>query len=83
MRRCLEETVSWRIAETRTNVRFGRVETAFGEDAWAVTQTVHFRASLGLEWWCVINAAAEKNVSSKHSNAIFFEIDCIMGAQLH
>jgi len=41
---------------------------------------VHFNASVALEWWCATSVAAEKKVSSKHSNAIFFEIDCITAA---
>jgi hypothetical protein len=59
------------------NVWLERVETALGEAEWAVTQTVHFNASVGLEWWCATRATAEKKVSSRHRSAIFFEIDCI------
>jgi len=64
------------------NVRYGKVETALGEAECAVTQIVHFKASVAVEWWCATNAAAEKKVSSKHSNAIFLEIDCITAALL-
>jgi hypothetical protein len=56
------------------------VETGLGEAECAVTQTVHFKASVAPEWWCATMAAAEQKVSSRHSNAIFFEIDCITAA---
>jgi hypothetical protein len=42
-----------------------------------VAQTVHFAASLALEWWCATTATAETNVSSRHRNAIRFENDRI------
>ena len=54
----------------------GRHETC-GAAEWAVTQTVHFAASLALEWWCATNATAENKVSSRHRNAICFENDRI------
>jgi len=76
----LAETGSRRIAEIRTNEWPGKVEIALGEAECAVTQTVHFKASVALEWWWVTSATAEQKVSSKHSNAIFFEIDCITAA---
>ena len=59
------------------NVWLGRVETAFGEAECAVTQTVHFKASVALEWWCATSEAADQNVNSRHSSAIFFEVDFI------
>ncbi len=48
---------------------------AIGEAEWAVTQTVHFNASVALEWWCETNINADPNVSSRHNPAIAFEID--------
>jgi hypothetical protein len=58
-----------------TKIAFGRVEVTLGEAEWAATQTVHFAASVALEWLCAANATADKNISSKHSQAIGFEID--------
>ena len=75
MRRCLAETGSVRKVDTRTSVLFGRAEVAIGEAEWAVTQTVHFNASVALEWWCETNTNADPNVSSRHNHAIVFEID--------
>jgi hypothetical protein len=50
MRRCLVETGFGRKATSKTKVAFGRVEVALGEAEWAATQTVHFAASVALEW---------------------------------
>jgi hypothetical protein len=45
-----------------------------GDAEWAATQTVHFAASLALEWWCAAKANADHRVSNKHSHAMRFEI---------
>lgn len=57
------------------NVDFGLVEMSLGDAEWAATQTLHFVASVALEWWCVANATADHVVSSRQSHAILFEID--------
>ena len=73
----MAETGAERVIDARTNVRLGRTAETCGAAEWAVTQIVHFAASLALEWWCATNAAAENNVSSRHRNAIRFENDRI------
>jgi hypothetical protein len=73
----LAETGSEREIDARTKVRLGRTAVTCGEAEWAVTQIVHFAASLALEWWCATNATAENNVSSRHRNATRFENDRI------
>jgi hypothetical protein len=73
----LAETGTDRETEARTKVWLGRTEVACGEAECAVAQTVHFAASLALEWWCATNATAEHKVSSRHSNATRFENDRI------
>jgi hypothetical protein len=61
----------------RTKVRLGKTEEVCGDAECAVTQTVHFAASVALEWWCVTNPTAEHKVSSRQNNAIRFENDRI------
>jgi hypothetical protein len=60
---------------TATNVAFGKLDVALGEAEWAAMQTLHFAASVALEWWCATKATADNNVSSRHINTIDFEID--------
>lgn len=73
----MAETGSVLQIDTRTNAWLGKTEAACGEAECAATQTVHFAASFALKWWCVTNATAEHNVSTRHSNAIRFENDRI------
>jgi len=79
----LAETDCDRKVKTRTNVLFGRAEVAFGEDECAAAQTVHFNASVGLEWWCATNATADQNVSNTQKTAMCLTIDRINGTQNH
>jgi hypothetical protein len=51
----------------------GNTEEVCGDAECAVTHTVHFAASVALEWWCVTNPTAEHKVSSRQNNAIRFE----------
>ena len=60
---------------TAMNVAGRGVEVTWGEAEWAATQTLHFAASVGLEWWCAAKASADQNVSTRHSNATLFNID--------
>ena len=73
----MAETGSDREIDAGTNARLGRTAETCGAAEWAVTQSVHFAASLAFEWWCATNATAENNVSKRHSNAIRFENDRI------
>jgi hypothetical protein len=73
----LAETGADLETDVRTKVWLGRTEVACGEVECALAQTVHFAASLALEWWCATRATAENNVSSRHRNAIRFENDRI------
>ena len=73
----MAETGEEREIDARTKVRLGRTAETCGAAEWAVTQIVHFAASLALEWWCATNATAENKVSSRHRNAIRFENDRI------
>ena len=50
---------------------------AFGKDECAAAQTVHFNASVALEWWCATNATAEQNVSNTQKTAMCLTIDRI------
>ena len=50
---------------------------AFGEDECAAAQTVHFNASVALEWWCATNATADQNVSDTQKTAMCLTIDLI------
>jgi len=50
IRRCLAETGFGRKVATGTKVVFGSIEAVLGEAEWAATQTVHFAASVALEW---------------------------------
>ena len=77
MRRCWAATGAELEIDARTKVWLGKTAAAFGEAECAATQTVHFAASLALEWWCATNATAEQSVSSRHSSAIRFENDRI------
>jgi hypothetical protein len=63
-------------------VAFGSVETALGEAEWVAMQTVHLAASVALEWWCAAIATADQTVSSRHSNATFFEIERMSAIQI-
>jgi len=82
MRRCLAETGSRTGAEAKTWSAFGRMDTAFGEAECAATQTVHLAASVALEWWCAANATTDQTVSSKQSNATFFETERMVAMQI-
>lgn len=73
MRRCLAATGSARKVYTARSVAFSRVEVALGEAEWAAMQTVHFAASVALEWLWATNATADQRVSSRQKNATFFE----------
>jgi hypothetical protein len=69
--------------KTRTNALFGWTEVAFGEDECAAAQTVHFNASVVLEWWCATNATADQNVSNTKKTAMCLKIDRINGTHNH
>jgi hypothetical protein len=69
------ETGSVRKVDTGTNVAFGRLEVALGEAECAAMQTVHFTDSLAFACWCIANANADQNVSTRHSQAMRFDID--------
>jgi len=71
------ETDCDRKVKTRTNVLFGRAEVGFGEEECAVAQTVHFNASVAVEWWCATNATADQNVSNTQKTAMGLTIDRI------
>lgn len=79
----MAETDCDRKVKTRTNVLFGRAEVAFGEDECAVAHTVHFDASVALEWWCATNATADQNVSNKQKAAMCLTMGGIGEAQNH
>lgn len=55
------------------------VEMTWGEAEWAATQTLHFADSIALEWWCAAKASADQNVSTRHSNAMLFDVDRTSG----
>ena len=76
-RRCLAETDCDLKVKPRTNVLFGWAEVVFGEDECAAAQTVHFNASVTLEWWCATNATADQNVSKTQKTAMCLTIDRI------
>jgi tetrahydromethanopterin S-methyltransferase subunit H len=71
----LAETGFGRNVATGTNVASGSVEVVLGEAEWAATQTVHFAASVALEWLCATNSTADIKVNSRHIQAIDLEID--------
>jgi hypothetical protein len=71
----LAETGFGRNVATGTNVASGSVEVVLGEAEWAATQTVHFAASVALEWLWVTNSTADIKVNSRHTQAIDLEID--------
>jgi hypothetical protein len=48
--RCLAETGSCRNVERQTELVFGRLEVALGAAECAAMHTVHFNASVALEW---------------------------------
>ena len=75
MRLCLAETGSVWMVDTRMNVDLRSVTVALGEAELAAIQTVHFAASVALEWWCAANATADQSVISRHNHAMCFEID--------
>ena len=76
MSRCLAGTgAAVTTTETRRKKAFGNLEASTGEAEWAATQTVHFAASMELEWSCDARAYTEHNVSSRHSHAMRFDID--------
>ena len=54
---------------------------AFGKDECAAAQTVHFNASVALEWWCATNATADQNVSNTQKTAMCLTIDRINGTR--
>jgi hypothetical protein len=75
----LAETGFGRNVATGTNVASGSVEVVLGEAEWAATQTVHFAASVALEWLCATNSTADIKVNSRHIQAIDLEIDRMIG----
>ena len=54
---------------------------AFGKDECAAAQTVHFNASVALEWWCATNATADQNVTNTQKTAMCLTIDRINGTR--
>jgi hypothetical protein len=63
--------------DTWTRDSFSGTVVAVGDAEWAVMQTVHFTASVLLEWWCATMATADQQISSRHRHAIRFENDRI------
>jgi hypothetical protein len=59
------------------NVAFSRVEVSLGEAEWAAIQTVHFAASVALEWLWAANATVDQKVTSRQKTATFLENDRI------